>query len=154
MGYIGFQLGLSVELTKLIGLIGGIFISFRYYQAWGDFVSQRTFLSVEWAAALSMVILVMAGYLLMTRAIQLAERLVKLTFQNTFANAAGLIAGILRATLAISVVLVALKQVPSPYLEASVEERSLTGPYLVLIAPRLYDAGLDAAKNLLRRMEA
>lgn len=154
MGYIGYQLGLSAELTKLVGVVVGICLSFRYYQVWGDFVSQRTFLSVEWAAAILMVLLVVLGYIALTQLIQCLEKLVKLTFQNVFASAAGLIAGIFRATLVMSVMLVALKQVPSPYLEASVEERSLTGGYLVQVAPRLYDTISATAKTLWHRLEA
>lgn len=153
MGYIGFQLGLAPELIKLAGVGGGIFLGFRYYQEWGDFVSQRTFLSIEWGAALMMVTLMVAAYLTITQLLRWMENLVKLTFQSALSNGGGLIVGIIRAALVMSMMLVALRQMPSPYLEAAVEERSLTGGYLVLVAPQFYDALSTAGRFWWRRLE-
>lgn len=153
MGYIGFQLGLASELIKISGVVGGIFLGFKYYQEWGDFVSQRTFLSIEWGAALMMVSLVVAAYLTITQLLRWMENLVKLTFQNALGSGGGLIVGIIRAALVMSVMLVALRQLPSPTLEASIEERSLTGGCLVLVAPQFYDALSTAGRFWWRRLE-
>ena len=55
MGYVGFRLGLPAEIIKVVGVVGGFFLSFRYYQTLGGTLPGRTFLRVEWAEALMMV---------------------------------------------------------------------------------------------------
>ena len=140
MGYVGLRLGLSSELVKLAGIISGFFLSFRYYQAIGDALAQRSFLSMEWAAALVMVVLVLAVYCAVTLILRLAEKLVQLTFQAKLNQLGGLLVGLLRAGLVASVILVALKQLPSPVLNASIEEKSLSGHILSGFAPAFYDA--------------
>ncbi len=140
MGYIGLRLGLSSELVKLTGVIGGFFVSYRYYQGFGDFLVQKTFLRIEWAAALAMVFLVMAVYLALAKGLRLLEKLVQVTFQAKLNKAGGLAAGLVRALLISSLILVVCRQLPSPYLNDSIEERSLSGRLVSRMAPAVYDA--------------
>lgn len=139
MGYVGFQIGLSSELIKLAGVGCGFFVSFGYYQGLGDALAEKTFLSMEWAAALVMVSLVSAIYFGLTRLLRLGEKFVQLTFQSTLNQLGGLLVGIFRAGLVASVILVALRQLPSPALASSIEEHSLTGHAISRIAPTIYD---------------
>ncbi|GEM_PF-6663491 len=139
MGYIGFRLGLSSEFVKLAGLIGGFFVSFRFYQGWGDALANRTPFTIEWAGAFVMVALVVGLYLGLTRCLRLLEKLVQVTFSAKLNKTGGLLAGFLRAALVTSVILVALRQLPSAYLSASIEHHSLSGPTLFRVAPAVYD---------------
>ena len=140
MGYIGLRLGLAAELTKLTGVVAGFFVSYRFYQAAGVWLEQRTTLRVEWCAALAMIVLAVAGYLLVTRVLRIFEKLVQVNFQAKLNKAGGAAAGIVRAFLIASMVLVVLRQLPSPYLNASIEERSLSGRMISRMAPAVYDA--------------
>jgi uncharacterized membrane protein required for colicin V production len=81
MGYIGFRLGLSTEILKVVGVVGGFFLSFRYYQALGGTFPGRTFLRVEWVEALMMGSLFLVASMVITRGLRLLDRLVQLTFQ-------------------------------------------------------------------------
>ena len=140
MGYIGFRLGLSGELVKLAGFVGGFFVSFRYYQGVGDFIAQRTFLSVEWAAALAMAALMgLVGFATLF-CLRFLEKIVQISFQAKFDKVGGLLVGLFRAILAASVILVIFRQLPSDYLNASIEERSLSGRFISRVAPAVYDA--------------
>jgi len=139
MGYIGFRLGLSSELIKLVGVIVGFFVSFGCYQGLGDFVARETFLSTEWAGTLVMMGLVAGVYLGVTVFLRTLERWVKIGFQERLNQVGGLLAGICRGGLVASILLVALRQLPSERLFSSIEEKSLTGATVSRVAPKVYD---------------
>jgi len=147
MGYIGLQLGLGSELVKLTGLVGGFFVSFRYYQGVGDLMAQRTFLRPEWAAALAMVLLLALTYFAVTRVLRLMEPLVQVSFEKRLSQAGGLVVGLGRGILVTSVVLVLCQQLPSPYMQESITQHSLTGGAVSRAAPALY----HTLRALLRR---
>lgn len=139
MGYIGFRLGLSVELLKLSGTVGGICVGFRYYQAAGDWVAAYSFLSTEWASTLAMGVLVVAGYFGVTRLFRLGERLVQMSFEKRVNQVGGLAAGLVRGALVASVVLVACMQLPAPHLQESIDPHSVSGKAVSKMAPAVYD---------------
>ena len=149
MGYIGYQLGLSAELIKLVSLIAGFFVSFRTYQGLGDALASRSFLSIEWASALMMMGLVLVIYGVITRLLRLGEQLVQVSFQTRLNQLGGLVAGVVRAGLVMSIILVALEQVPSSGLRVSIEDRSMTGSILAHAAPVVYDSLLPVLRRSL-----
>lgn len=138
-GYIGFRLGLAAELIKLVGLTAGFFVGFRVYQGWGDVVARSSFLSIEWASALALAILVVGVYVAVTRIQLFFGNLVEVNFQDRLSQAGGLLAGLFRGLLVMSVVLVVGLQLPSPYLQASIQEHSLSGYQIARMAPGIYD---------------
>ncbi len=140
MGYIGFKVGVSTELAKLLGVLVGFFVSFRYYQGLGDALSQGTFIPVEWAAALVMVALVLFLYIAITRGLSLLEKLMQVTFHPKVKNIGGLVVALIRAALVVSIILVVCRQFRSPYMESSIDEHSLTGGFMSRVAPAVYDA--------------
>lgn len=148
MGYIGLQLGLWAELLKLGGAIGGIFISFRYYQAVGDWVAAHTSLRTEWAAALTMAVLVAVGYLLITRLLRVGEKMMQMTFEKKINQAGGLVAGLIRGLLVTSVAWVVCMQLPAPPLQESIEQHSLSGRKVSRMAPAVYDALTGIVRRL------
>lgn len=140
MGYIGFRLGLSAEMVKVGGVVGGFLISFRYYQGVGDFIAQRTFLGIEWAAALAMAAFMAIIYLGSLVCLRFLEKFIQISFQARIHQIGGLSAGLFRAILVTSVALVIFRQLPSDYLNASIEEHSLSGRFISRVAPAIYDA--------------
>ncbi|MBI3322755.1 MAG: CvpA family protein [Candidatus Omnitrophica bacterium] len=146
MGYVGFKSGMSAELVKLVALIAGFFVSFKYYQGMGDALAGASGLPTEWAAALTMAVTVIVLYFVVTRLLRLSEKLVQVTFAKQINSAGGLAAGVLRGLLTASVLLTALLQVPAPYLQASILEHSMSGQGVSRAAPVVYDAlaGLPA----------
>ncbi|MBI3318000.1 MAG: CvpA family protein [Candidatus Omnitrophica bacterium] len=152
MGYIGFRLGLSSELVKLAGVLFGFFVSFRTYQDLGDWVSAQTPLTIEWAAALAMGVLSGGVYLVLTWVCRRLEQVVQINFQDSVNQMGGLLAGWVRAALTVSLFLVILRQFSSPYLDASIEEHSFSGPRVSRLAPKVYDVVFpkvaQAAKSL------
>ncbi len=140
MSYVGYRVGLSAELVKAVGVLGGLFVSFRYYQGFGDLIASRTSLGVGLTGAIAMGTLMGVVYGGLARGLRLFERLVKVTFEPKLNQMGGLVAGLLRAGLVMSMLLMALRQMPSEYLAASIEEHSLTGRPVSRVAPAVYDA--------------
>ena len=153
MGYIGFRLGLCYELVKLSGLVSGFFVSFRYYQGFGDILAKRTFLRPEWSAALAMVVLVAVTYFAVTWVLRFLERLVKVTFEERLNQVGGLVVGLLRGMLVTSVILVVCQQLPSPTMQESIMEHSLSGGMISRRAPAVYDMLRALPGRLLAKAE-
>ena len=139
MGYVGFQAGLGTELVKTGGLVAGFFVSFRIYQGWGDSLAGWIHLSAEWAGALAMTLWVILVYLAVTRLLGVLGKLVQVNFQEKVGRFGGLLVGMGRGLLTASVILVICQQLPSPHIQASIEEHSFSGRFLSRAAPAVYD---------------
>jgi len=152
MGYIGFRLGFGAELVKLAGLIGGLVVGFRYYQEAGDFLAQRAFFSIDWASVLTMVLIVMGVYFVVTRIMRLLEKLVQINFEKKLNQVGGLLAGLVRGLLITSVALVACQQLSAPALQESIQEHSMSGRLVSRIAPAVYDRLRELPRRLLANL--
>lgn len=139
MGYIGFRLGLGAELLKIAGLTAGFFAGFKYYQHVGDFISRRTFLSPEWSSVLALVAIVSLIYFLFTRVALLLQKVVQISFEKRVNQFGGLAAGLVRALLISSVVLVACQQLQAPAMQDSIQKHSMSGRAVSRMAPAVYD---------------
>jgi membrane protein required for colicin V production len=148
MSYVGYQTGLSAELIKWGGLLAGVFIGLRFTPTLGDALSNRTILSMEWARSFAMTSLVVGVYWVFTRVLRWVEQLVKFTFQERLNRVGGLLFGFLRGGFVTSVVLLVCRQMPSPYLADSIERQSLTGRYVLQVAPTVYEGILPLAVRL------
>lgn len=138
--YVGVRLGLGTELTKLLGVLVGVFVGFRWYQVLGDWLATRTVLSHERAGALVLAALVVASYLIVGLGLRALGKLATVRFTPTLGKVGGGAAAIARSGLVMSIFLVILQQFPSEYLHSSIEERSWSGRYLARVAPAVYDA--------------
>ena len=139
MGYIGFRLGLGAELLKISGLVAGFFTGFSYYQQVGDFISHRTFLSIEWSSVLALVAIVSLIYFLFTRIFLLLQKVVQISFEKRVNQFGGLVAGLVRALLVSSLILVACQQLPAPTMQESIQKHSMSGRAVSRMAPAVYD---------------
>lgn len=139
LGYMGGSLGLSAELTKFLGVFIGLFVSFHWYHTVGEWASARSVLTPEWAGAIALILLVFSAYLAVVLAIRLMQKAVTVQFAPSLNKIGGIAVGLLRAGVVMSVVLVALQQLPSEYLRTSIQERSWSGRYLVRVGPTVYD---------------
>ena len=154
MGYIGFRLGLGAELLKGAGLIAGFFAGFRYYQQAGDWLAEKSFLSTEWGSVAALGAIVVAVYLLVTRAARLLEKGVQVNFEKRLSQIGGLLAGLVRGLLVSSVVLVACQQLPAPTMQESIQQHSLSGPVVSRMAPVVYDRLREFPRRALARLGA
>lgn len=152
MGYIGFRLGLGVELLKLTGLIAGFYAGFRYYQQVGDWVSRKTSLNVEWASVLALGVIIAGIYFILTRISRVLEKVVQVSFEKKVNQAGGLVAGLVRGLLVSSVVLVACQQLPAAKMQESIRDHSMSGPAVSKMAPAVYDNLRELPRRILAKL--
>lgn len=148
--YVGIQTGLASELVKLTALCLGILISFRLYQSWGDWIATRTFLTHEWASVLVMLMAVVVVYLVSVSVLRLIQKAATVQFAAILDKWGGAGAAVVRMCIIMSIGLVALQQLPSDTLRATIEERSMSGKFLSRVAPVVYDVSYPWAPRALR----
>lgn len=111
-----------------------------------------SFLTEPWVGVLSFVVLWAGGYLLFTWGLRLIEKLAQVSFQETLNKVGGLLVGLLRGAMVLSVLFILLRQLPSPYLTASIEQHSMSGRFLVRVAPKVYETSMPWLGKVARGM--
>jgi uncharacterized membrane protein required for colicin V production len=145
ISYGGFRDGLSHEIFPLIGALVILVSTLRYYKQIGSLLSQymaNAPSSVTDSAGF-VAMAVVAGFALKLIKI-VVDKIIKVTWHPAIEKAGGLLAGVARATMAVSIVLIALSLLPLSYLQRSIRDRSLMGMYFLRVGPEIYSgtAGL------------
>ena len=143
ISYVALHDGFSHEIFPLIGTTCTGIICYSYYNTVSVYLSGRLesllksapkIPSAAWnfIAFLLLVIVVGLSFKFLRA---LVDKLVKVTWHPFVESIGGLICGILRASVVLSVVLVFISLIKLPYLNHSINERSLTGGYFLRIVP-------------------
>jgi len=139
ISYVASKEGLSHEIFPLFGGIFITVLSLHYYGKIGQFFYQNLFrMPIVLANFLSFLLLVVIAGMLFKLIKLLLDKIIKIQWHPFIENFGGLIAGVLRASIVASLVLITLALMPLPYLQRSIRERSLTGPYVLRIGPDIY----------------
>ncbi|MFH1189960.1 MAG: CvpA family protein [Candidatus Omnitrophota bacterium] len=137
IGYVALQDGLSHEIFPLIGTAATACISARYYSDLAVFVQARTGLPVHSLDLVAFVLLVVCVGLIFKLARALVDILVKVTWHPLVEKFGGLIFGLARASVVVSLLLMMMSLTPLSYLNYSIKERSLSGPYFLKVVPEI-----------------
>lgn len=129
LGSMGIRLGIGAELTKLGGVLVGLLLGFRWAQG-----------REGWTGVLMWAVLLIAGYLVTVLLLRLIQQAVTLQVTPALDKTGGGALGAARALLVMSVLLVMMQQLPSEFLQQSIQERSWSGRYLAQMAPAIYEA--------------
>ena len=138
--YIGAKTGLSAEIFKIIGVLLGLYFGIKHYSLIGSWIASSISLPPEvseGAAFLTLVLISTASLRLVGLGL---EKIVKLTFADKLSKWGGFVMGLLRGGLILSLLFMFFVIIQVDYLVKSVEERSLTGPFIQKIAPFTYQA--------------
>ncbi|MFH0772186.1 MAG: CvpA family protein [Candidatus Omnitrophota bacterium] len=136
--YIGFRAGFSVEIFKTLGVFLGLYFGIKYYSDLSALISSRVSFSTEMADGISFLTLTIACILALKFLSILLSKIVKITFADKVDKWAGLVTGFLRGAVLLSLMFMFFGIIQADYFIKSVEERSLTGPYIKNIAPLVY----------------
>lgn len=140
--YIALRNGLAVEFFKLLGTLGAIYLSLHYYTALSDWITQRQFIlkekmPLEFLDFLIFVLLAVLGYVIFLILREAFSRFFKMEAKARINKWGGLILGIARGFLFMSLIIFALLISSIGYLKNSVVN-SYSGKYLFKIAPATY----------------
>ena len=139
ISYVSFQGGLSHELFSLLGTFFNLIISIHYYVKVGAFISDTiTGFPIELSNFLSFLMLTVSLGLLFRLLRAVLDRIIKIQWHSFIEGIGGMIAGVAKSCLAISLVLITLILLPLPYMQWSIRDRSLTGMFFLRIGPAVY----------------
>ena len=134
--YIGFTRGLGNEVMPLIAIFIALIASLQFYEQIARFIASHTPLSSPHASFLFFIFIAMI-ILLVFRFFNklLVGRDSAVHVATMYDSACGLILGVLRGILLVSLVVYALWLTPSVYVSSSVEEKSLLAKKFLKIGP-------------------
>jgi membrane protein required for colicin V production len=138
-GYIGYNLGFSVELFKLLGAVVATVLSLIYYADIGNWLTSHSFLSLQVANFISFLALFFSLLLVFKLVRTLLFRILHLELFGGLERWGGFTLGLGRSLIFASLFVFALTLLPVTYLKESVEEKSLSGAYLKELAPKVVD---------------
>lgn len=136
--YIGGRTGLSVEIYRIVGVLAGLYISMRFYSPLGTWINAGLSLPQELVDGISFLILILLCMLSLKLVGVGFTKVVKLAFADKIDKWGGFLAGLLRGAVLLSLLFAFFGIIQVDYLVKSVEERSLTGPYLQKLVPYAY----------------
>lgn len=139
ISYVAFQDGLSHEIFPFLTTIFTITITLHYYTSLGEFLTQgvlkfplvlANFLAFTALAAVSWVVFKFLKIIL--------DKIIKVQWHPAVEKVGGMVIGIMRSFVVVSLVLILLSVTPLSYLQRSIRERSLTGMYFLQIGYDVY----------------
>lgn len=146
VSYIAFQEGLSHEIFPLIGATGTVVLALYYYENLSNFISGNVMkLPIEVTDFLSFIALIILFGILFKLLRVVLDKVIKVSWHPLIEKLGGVVAGIFRACIVASIILMILSLMPLSYLQRSIREKSLTGMYFLKIGPFVYE---KAAKIL------
>lgn len=134
----GFRNGLLREVMGLGGVLLALFLGFRHMDDVGNLINRMFEINEVWVSVLSFV-LIFAGVII---AIQLIiyslEAVLKLALLSVPNRVLGLVFGVLKSSLFVSVFFILLLGLGQPKEET--RNDSLLYPYIMMVAPAAYNA--------------
>lgn len=138
--YVSFHDGLSHQVLPLIGSAVSVVVSLYYYSKiallMGGHLPAFGLRAMELVAFLAIVFIV--G--LVFRVIKFVlDKIIKVSWHPAIEKLGGLLTGLVKATVVVSIVLIAISLVPASYMQRSIKDRSLTGMWFLAVGPSIYD---------------
>jgi len=138
--YVAFQDGLSHEIFPLIGSICTVVLALHYYHNLAIFISKHFLnIPVQVLDFLVFLLLVLGMGFIFKFLKVFVDNFMKVTWHPAVEKFGGLVIGLLKATVVVSIVLTMLALLPLPYLQRSIRDRSMTGLYFLKIGPAIYE---------------
>lgn len=138
--YVAFQDGLSHEIFPLIGSTVNVIISLYYYHKLSDvFSSNIQLFSTKLLDCISFIAIFTLAGIVIRLVKTITDKIIKVTWHPAIEKIGGLIAGVARASVVTSIVLIAIALVPIPYLQRSIRDRSLMGMGFLKVGPVIYE---------------
>jgi membrane protein required for colicin V production len=146
--YVGFTRGLGNEIMPLIAIFIALIASHQLYGPISRFIAIHTPLSSPHAGFLFFIFIAMIT-LLVFRFFNklLVGKDSAVHVATMYDSACGLILGILRGVLLVSLVVYALWLTPSEYVSSSVEEKSLLAKKFLRIGPLVRNRAMRVLKH-------
>lgn len=139
-GYIAMKNGFSIELFKLLGTVLATYLSLHYYLIFSDYIGKPIGVNnipLEYLTSLIFIVLAILGYLVFVVLRNVFYRFIEMEAVPNLNQWGGLILGLARGVLLVSLIIFILVTSPLGYLKDSVAV-SYSGKRLFKITPSVY----------------
>ncbi|MDD5422789.1 MAG: CvpA family protein [Candidatus Omnitrophota bacterium] len=139
ISYVAFQDGLSHEIFPLLGSICTVIFALHYYNGIASAISHN--MNNVDVSVLEMVIftLLAVGISFIFKFLKVViDKIITVTWHPLIEKFGGLLSGIARASIVISIILIILSLMPLSYIQRSIRDRSFAGMYFLRIGPDIY----------------
>jgi len=132
ISYVAFKDGLSHEIFPLVTTVFTLTIALQYYTILGEFLSNGFLkLPVGLANFLTFTALIAVSWVIFKFIKIILDKIIKVKWHAALEKIGGLIVGMVRSFVVVSIILILLSLVPIPYLGKSIRDRSVTGLHFV-----------------------
>ncbi len=138
-GIQGYLRGLSGELARLIGTIFAFVSGVMLHGPVGEWILANTRLTGQIAHAVAFIATVVLAILILIALRLIVKRLMKIVFAEGFDKTMGILAGLLRMSIAVCIVFLIMNLVPSPYLNRHFGESSMIGSIVIRYVPTIQE---------------
>ena len=137
--YVSFKSGLSHEIFPLFGSIVISVISIGYYNKIAAFINQNIIkIGYPVLNLASFILLAVASSIVLRLLKVLLDKIIQVTWHPVIEKFGGIVAGVAKASIITSLVLMTLVMMPLSYLKWAVMDRSQFGMDFLKIAPMVY----------------
>ena len=134
ISYAGFSRGLASESIPLIGVFTALNIALHLYLNVGNFIARYTPLTSTYSYLISFIALsFITKYIFQLIEAFVVGKVVTIHIASIYDNIGGLIVGVIRAILLVSIVMIALSMLPIKYMDYSVKEKSFMGKKFIRV---------------------
>lgn len=137
--YHGSRRGLSGEIAQLVSVVVAFVVGMAGYVPMASWIDLNTRVHGNAAAALSFVTIVVVAGIVMICLRALLRKIMKIVFEEPFDKVAGGVAGLVRSSLFILIVFIAVNMAPHEYLNRVFGDESVIGTLTLKIMPSLRD---------------
>jgi len=154
ISYVSLGHGLSHELFALFGVYLNTLLVIHYYLKMGFLLSEMTGIPRVISTFVSFLFLLVAISFIVLFGRRIVDFVVKVSWNPVIERVGGILSGIARACLTVSLVLMLMMVTPLPYLQWSVRDRSLTGMFFLRIGPAAYAKTYALVPGLMKKSAA
>ena len=133
----GLLRGLSGELARLISTVIVFILGVSCYRPVGLLLASHTRLSAAAAGAVAFSIVAATAIILMVLLRYVLKKLMKVVFVPWFDKVGGCVAGMLRASIFVMIIIIVMNMVPNEYVNEQCGEKSIIGTGVLKVMPRI-----------------
>lgn len=127
----GLKRGLSGELARLASMAFILFAGWRMYVPLGEKIAEVTRLTDEQSLLAGFALTILAAGVSMILLRLVLKNILEFTFKGKLEKIGGMVAGFLRSSVLIALIVIPLGLSPIPYLQRTVAEESLVGSTII-----------------------
>lgn len=139
ISYVGLNGGLASEVIRFIGIFTSFIIALHYYLSVGNFIASHTPISSGYASLITFIGLIfIIKYIFRIIESYIMGKVITIHIASIYNTIGGLIIGVMRGILLVSIVVMALSITPIEYINHSATKNSVLGNKFLNIGRGVY----------------